>query len=90
MQTTVDLKTFPVLTRTVETVRGKVEDYLKRMAEVGKPVTTITLFAGDYDQALNAINRHRNRGLGRDEPKPEPAQGMTWGGVPVLRGRKGD
>lgn len=81
MQTlTADLRTYPVLSRTTEAVRGKVSAYIEAMNYAAKPVGEVVLFAEDYDTCLGAINRHRSKGRGKDEPKPDPITKLTWGG----------
>lgn len=82
-----DLCTHPVLNRTVESVRARVQDYLDRMAALGKRPDQVTLFAHDYDACLGAINRHQSRGVPKDQPKPPPIDSLHWRGVPVARGR---
>lgn len=78
--TSIDLRTAPVLTKATEALRDKISAYVERMHYAGKPVQQIVVFAGDYDTAIGAVNRKRNKGLAKDEPKRPPVTALEWGG----------
>lgn len=76
----IDLRLAPVFTKATEQLREKIEQYVERMNYAGKPIEHITVFASDFDTALGAINRARNKGLGKDAAKPAAVTRLSWGG----------
>ena len=70
--TTVDIKTFPQLTKSGEAIRKKIDDYLDRMRYVGKTPSAVTLFVDDYDTIIRAIRKRREAAYRDSDKSPPP------------------